>query len=102
MAKASLQAPAAILLAAALAACEAEPPPSGVEPPRVRHGASERIASAVQSSHPFRAEMTRQGALVMPSRGSAWAFQATPHGFGCDGALEELGEATPAVRAGRT
>ena len=108
-AKAWLRVPAAALFSWALSACTADPlpveqsrAPSSTPPaPRARRRASERIASAVRPSRPFRAEMTRQGVTVLPSRGSAWAFQATPRGFGCEGALVELGDATPAVIAGR-
>ena len=108
-AKAWLAVPAAVLFSWALPACTTDPLP--VEPgraprstppaPHARRGASERITSAVRPSRPFRAEMTRQGVTVLPSRGSAWAFRATPRGFGCERALVELGDATPTVIGGR-
>ncbi len=107
--KMGLAVSSAVLLSWALSACTADPLPVGPSgarrsappAPHARRGASERIASAIRPSRPFRAEMTRKGVTVLPSRGSAWAFQATPRGFGCEGALVELGDATPAVIGGR-
>ena len=101
-ARAWLQAPSAILLLS-LGACAGWPPAIERGAPSRAREPPHRVAPRRPggSSRSFRAELTAQGATVVPARGGAWAFHATPLGFGCDGALDGLGAAAPATRRGR-